>query len=369
MEVEFIANVEDGLSAKTYYVKDCVDTENASFIATEKYCENAYIRVQFNNDGTFELLNKKNGAVYKNQNRFEITPDCGNEYDFKADGETRILNSDSATVTLVEKDEIKAVYEICVSVDGMKLCSNVTVYADKKEILFTTKVANAMKNVRLRSTFESNPTAKHVYAEGQFDLVRRNIQPAESWVNPDNSQRMNTFFAVGKDEGAGLVVATKGLYEYEVYRDGKNTMGITLLRAVGEMGDWFYFPTPAGQMQGEYEFSYCLIPFDTDFATAVESGYNYTYPKLLAMQENRHEGEDSLNGIDLTVEGTLLLSAVKKAEKSGEVIVRLYNPLQETAKISAKQAFKQTNLAETEDGEAVTKVDVLSKKIITLKIN
>jgi alpha-mannosidase len=180
---------------------------------------------------------------------------------------------------------------------------------------------------------------------------------------------MNTFFAVGKDEGAGLIVATKGLYEYEVYRDGKNTMGITLLRAVGEMGDWFYFPTPAGQMQGEYEYSYCLIPFDADFASAVENGYNFTYPKLLAMQENRHEGEDSLNGIDLTVDGTLLLSAVKKAEKSGEVIVRLYNPLQETAKITAKQAFKQTNLAETEDGEAVTEIDVSSKKIITLKIN
>ena len=369
MQVEFIATVAGGLNAATYYVQDCATEALATFTATESVCENEFIRLTFNKDGTFDLTNKADGCVYKNQNRFEITPDCGNEYDFKADGETHILNSDNATVALVEKDEIKAVYEICVSVDGMKLCSSVTVYADKKEILFTTKVANAMKNVRLRATFESNPTAKHVYAEGQFDLVRRNIQPAESWQNPDNSQRMNTFFAVGKDEGAGLVVATKGLYEYEVYRDGKNTMGITLLRAVGEMGDWFYFPTPAGQMQGEYTYSYCLIPFDTDFATVVESGYNYTYPKLLAMQENRHEGEDSLNGVDLTVDGTLLLSAVKKAEKSGEVIVRMYNPLQETAKISAKQAFKQTNLAETEDGKAVTEIDVSSKKIITLKID
>ena len=369
VEVEFIANVADGLSATTYYVKDCVKQISSELVATETYCENKYFRVQFNSNGTFELVNKKNGAVYKNQNRFEIIPDCGNEYDFKPDGETCILNDDTAGVQLVEKDGFKAVYTIYIKADGIALCSTLTVYADKKEILFNTKVENHLKNTRLRATFESNPNAKHVYAEGQFDLIRRNIQPAESWQNPDNSQRMNTFFAVGKDEGAGLVVATKGLYEYEIYRDGKNTMGITLLRAVGEMGDWFYFPTPAGQMQGEYEFSYCLIPFDTDFATAVESGYNYTYPKLLAMQENRHEGEDSLNGIDLTIDGTLLLSAVKKAEKSGEVIVRLYNPLQDTAKITAKQAFKQTNLAEKEDGEAVMKVDVLSKKIITLKIN
>jgi alpha-mannosidase len=166
-----------------------------------------------------------------------------------------------------------------------------------------------------------------------------------------------------------LLVATKGLYEYEVYRDGKNTMGITLLRAVGEMGDWFYFPTPNAQMQGTYDYSYCIIPFDDDFFAAVTNGYNFTYPKLSAVQEAAHDGLDALKGVSIETDGTLLLSAVKKAEKSSDIIVRMYNPLQETAKISAKQAFKQTNLAETEDSEAVTEIDVLSKKIVTLKID
>lgn len=368
MEVEFIANVEDGLSAKTYYVKDCVSAENASFTATEKYCENEYIRVQFNNDGTFELLNKKNGAVYKNQNRFEITPDCGNEYDFKPDGETRILNNDTATVELLEKDNFKAVYAIGVQADGIKLRSTLTVYADKKEISFKTRVENHLKNMRLRATFESNPNAKHVYAEGQFDLIRRNIQPAASWQNPDNSQRMNTFCVVGKDEGEGLLVATKGLYEYEVYRDGKNAMGITLLRAVGEMGDWFYFPTPAAQMQGEYEYSYCLIPFDADFGAAVENGYNFTYPKLCAIQAENHDGVDALNGVQMQTEGTLLLSAVKKAEADNGVIVRMYNPLQETACLKSEKAFVKTNLAEKAEGDKTTECEVASKKIVTVKI-
>lgn len=369
MQVEFIAKIQDGLSATTFYVKDCAEECVAQFVATEEYCENEYFRVQFQKDGTFELLNKKDGFVYKNQNRFEIIGDVGNEYDFKPDGETRILNENGATVELIEKDEIKATYVICVGVEGMRVRSTVTVYAERKEILFNTHVENHMKNVRLRATFESNPNAKHVYAEGQFDLIRRNIQPAESWQNPDNSQRMNTFFVVGKDEGEGLLVATKGLYEYEVYRDGKNTMGITLLRAVGEMGDWFYFPTPNAQMQGEYDYSYCVIPFDNDFSAALTNGYNFTYPKLSAVQEAAHDGLDALKGVSIETDGTLLLSAVKKAEKSSDIIVRMYNPLQETAKISAKQAFKQTNLAETEDSEAVTEIDVLSKKIITLKIN
>ncbi len=367
IQVEFLAELKDGLSAATYYVQDCAEEKSNVFVATAEYCENEYVRLNFQKDGTFELLNKKSGAVYKNQNRFEITPDCGNEYDFKPNGETRILNDENATVELVEKNSLKATYAICVKGTDIKLSTTLTVYADKKEIHVTTRVENRLKNTRLRATFESNPNAKHVYAEGQFDLVRRNIQPAESWQNPDNSQRMNTFFAVGKEENEGLLIATKGLYEYEVYRDGKNTMGITLLRAVGEMGDWFYFSTPAGQMQGEYEYSYCLIPFDNDFATAAANGYNFTYPKLCALQEERHDGLDALKGVRLEAQGTLLTSAVKKAESDNSVIVRMYNPLQDTARILSKQAFRKTNLAENADEELVNECDVASKKIVTLK--
>ena len=88
-----------------------------------------------------------------------------------------------------------------------------------------------------------------------------------------------------------------------------------------------------------------------------------------ATQAHAQSWLDALKGVSIETDGTLLLSAVKKAEKSSDIIVRMYNPLPETAKISAKQAFRQTNLAETEDGEAVTEIDVSSKKIITLKIN
>jgi alpha-mannosidase len=146
-------------------------------------------------------------------------------------------------------------------------------------------------------------------------------------------------------------------------------MGITLLRAIGEMGDWFYFPTPAAQMQGEYEYSYCLIPYDTDFDKAVSNGYDFTYPKLFAIQSANHDGVDALNGVHVETDGTLLLSAVKKAETSDEVIVRMYNPMQDTARITSKQAFRQTNLAETADGATVNTCDVASKKIVTLKFD
>ena len=367
MQVEFIADMKDGLSAETYYVQNGENVNASALTATADTCENAYVRLTFHQDGTFTLLNKASGVEYKNQNCFEITPDCGNEYDFKPAGETRVLNDNTATVALIEATPFKAVYNICVKAEGIKICSALTVYADRKEIHFTTKLENHLKDSRLRATFESNPTAKYVYAEGQFDLIRRNIQPAESWQNPDNSQRMNTFCAVGKDEKEGLLVATKGLYEYEVYRDEKNTMGITLLRAIGEMGDWFYFPTPNGQMQGEYEYSYCLIPFDTDFSSAVENGYNFTYPRLCALQVDKHDGVDVLKGVNMEIQGTLLTTAVKKAEADNGVIVRMYNPLQDVAIVSSSQPFQKTNLAENANESVINECEVGPKKILTIK--
>ena len=112
-----------------------------------------------------------------------------------------------------------------------------------------------------------------------------------------------------------------------------------------------------------------MIPFDEDFDTAVVNGYNFSYPKLCAVQESKHDGQDKLQGVSMQTQGTLLLSAVKKAEKDDGVIVRLYNPLQETATLKAKTSFRPINLAETEEGGAVTECAVASKKIITVKIN
>ena len=103
------------------------------------------------------------------------------------------------------------------------------------------------------------------------------------------------------------------------------------------------------------------------YELAVENGYNFTYPKLCAIQAERHGGVDALKGVCVETEGTLLTSAVKKAEADNGVIVRMYNPLQDTARISSKQAFRKTNLAENADEALANACDVASKKIVTIK--
>ena len=52
------------------------------------------------------------------------------------------------------------------------------------------------------------------------------------------------------DQNKGVTIFNEGLNEYEVLADG--TIAVTLIRCVGELGDWGYFATPEAQCQGEY---------------------------------------------------------------------------------------------------------------------
>ena len=40
----------------------------------------------------------------------------------------------------------------------------------------------------------------------------------------------------------GMPIANIGLYEYEILPEEKNALAVTILRSVGELGDWGYSP-------------------------------------------------------------------------------------------------------------------------------
>ena len=81
-----------------------------------------------------------------------------------------------------------------------------------------------------------------------FDVIRRPDVPGEAWTNPSRCQRMQ-YFAAAEDGEGGLLCANRGAYEYEVLPQDK-ALAVTLLRAVGELGDWGVFPTPEAQCLG-----------------------------------------------------------------------------------------------------------------------
>lgn len=90
-------------------------------------------------------------------------------------------------------------------------------------------------------------------------MVKRPNHVSKSWENPTNPQHQQAFVNI-HDEEYGVTVGNFGLNEYEVTEDGQ--IAVTLLRSVGELGDWGYFPTPEAQCLGEHRFNYSMNYMD-----------------------------------------------------------------------------------------------------------
>ena len=187
------------------------------------------------------------------------------------------------------------------------------------------------------------------------------------------------------------MIANKGIPEYEALADEDCvTVALTLLRCVG----WLSLPdlpvrrelagpmieTPKAQCLGDYTFNYSIIPHEGDWLTskAYIQARQFNVP-LYAVEVGVHEGDlpPELSFLSIAPE-SLILSALKRAEREDGLIARFYNI--EGKEVEAKiKSFTphvtiwMTNLNENRlemlkpvDGEVT--LNVGAHKIVTLLI-
>ncbi len=360
----------------------------------EHGAENAFLRFEIQPDGTLTVWDKVSGHCYHGLNRMEDSGDCGDGYNYVQTEDRQFIYADEpASWKLTEQTSYSVTYEVTVRLDipaGLagprqrsnstvphEICSRITLRADSRRIEIATTIDNQSENHRLRVLFPNEIQTDRVMADSQFDVVKRDVTPWEGWENPSNTQRMQAFFGL-EDDQAGLLIAGRGLHSYEILRDGKNTMAMTLLRGVGQMGDWGYFPTPQMQVKGKITLHYAIIPYAAELkAHAFDAAYSFSNDCLYAVQTDCHSGKLEPNQSLLKVRGDYIAtSAWKQAEDTQGVILRLYNVsdfAQEMTVTMAPHLFSnvfETNLAETERQtialtEGVFRQDVAPKKIKT----
>ena len=372
-----------GIGYRVFSVKKQAASVRTAIRYTESGMENEFLAVLFNANGTVDVTDKRTGRTYAGQNLFEDTRDVGNLYNYvQADGDVAVTSADAnAEISLHEITPWSVTFRATVP---MAIDADVTTFvtlSDKiARVDFKTVVTNRAENHRLRALFTSDIVTKSVYAEGQFDVVRRDITPSEMWKNPCNAQRVQAFVTLESDTGAdALMVANRGLCEYEVLRDGHNTLAVTLLRAIGEIGDWGVFPTPLGQKKGTWTLEYAMIPYSTEHrADAYREGYTFAYPSAAAIGTTKHEGKLSAAADYVRFDNEYVhMTAFKKAEERESAILRLFNTTAEVAHLTLDvPAFKQawlTNLAETRECELTVAdgkitLDIPAKKIMTIEL-
>jgi len=350
--------------------------------------ENQFVHVSIEQNGTLTLLDKTSGQEFEELLTFEDVGDIGNEYIFKQpENEKAILSKDQPTSTVeIIKDtseiaqiKLTQTIDIPISADArlekeqqmvrefrfrqaqraketkpLTITTLITLRAESKKIDFKTTIDNQMKDHRLRVLF---PTKLHVEqheADSIFEVVARPNQVSASWENPTNPQHQHAFVQLG-DESQGITIGNFGLNEYEIL-DGK-TIAVTLLRCVGEMGDWGYFPTPEAQCLGVHQFDYSLeVHSGKDKFDTYKHAYAAQIP-FSTKQLSNQVGKLSPKKQYLSIEGeTFAITALKRSKLNDKLVARGFNMsshLESLHLMKNGKKGKRLNLLEEECQETI----------------
>ncbi|HLB29626.1 MAG TPA: glycosyl hydrolase-related protein, partial [Dehalococcoidia bacterium] len=246
-----------------------------------------------------------------------------------------------------------------------------SLYPGVRRVDFAVRVVNRARDHRLRVLLPLLPDGAVVYAGSAFGALERPLTPlvgGEEWVEPPTAAApMRGFVAVGGGS-RGLMVAGRGLTEYEVLTAPQGpVLALTLLRCVGWLsrGDLATRPgnppeagggsgmagraiplrgspgqgglgmkgqagpsilTPGAQCLGRYDFEYSLIPYSKGWGEAFAAAQAFLNPlRAFAVTGGQGSLPQTKALMSLHPE-SLAVSAVKVAEDRRGIVVRLCNP-------------------------------------------
>lgn len=318
--------------------------------------ENEFIKLKIENQGSIQITDKQTNKTLSNLLIFEDVGDIGNEYVFKQPSEDQaILSTQFPFEVIVAEDnglEAKIILKnkMLIPESANKLLNEeqekivdfryrkaqrsekkvsyvieteISISKNSKNIHFSTKVNNVAKDHRLRVVFPTNIISETHEADSIFETVIRPNKVSNYWQNPTNPQHQQSFVNIHDNEH-GVTISNIGLNEYEVVDD---KICLTLLRCVGEMGDWGYFPTPDAQCIGEHVFNYAfeLHANELDRIRSYHRAHQLGVP-FIAKQTDIHEGRLQTSHTFIKIRGLMFEpTALKRRSKDNALILRGYN--------------------------------------------
>lgn len=337
-------------------------TTPVTMLKTNQVMENEYLRVSINANGTYNVLDKENGRSYEGLGYFKDSGEIGNPWEHIVPECNTILTTmnERADISLLREGELETAYKIVIdwslpvsrSFDEKSRSEHFapfkieTVLSLKKGQRFVeavTTVDNRSEDHYLQVAFPTNINAEYSYAQGQFDVVKRQIAKLDYSMFdeiPMEEQPMNSFVDL-TDGKVGAAVLNTGLKAYEAADDECNTLYISLLRSyplricvTSDMQDYSSWDK-GSQSLGKSTFRYAFMPHSGDWEQGGVWKESERFNLILTagqLAPTKH-GKNGLEHSFLEL-GTekLNVSAVKKSEDGKAFIVRLFNPSDSTVK-------------------------------------
>jgi alpha-mannosidase len=259
----------------------------------------------------------------------------------------------------------------------------IIIYKDLPRVDFITMINNRHPQVRIRVKFSTDINSPYYESETQFGVVTRPVnqyyvEPREEWLEKPCGIYPALNWVDYSDREKGVTLINKGLPAHEI-RDG--AIYLTLLRSIlmlssdGETGP--AIPTPDAQEFKTHCFEYSVYPHQkgwkeaNSFKPAYEFNNNLTAFQLPPGRSKKLL-PSQLSFAEVKPEN-LILVALKKAEDSGDLILRLFETKGEETEaeidlFKEPSWVKAVNLLEQEEGEVQFKGKKIGLKVKPFEI-
>jgi alpha-mannosidase len=407
--VGFVAGAVPGFGYRTYRVE--YGAPPAARRATRRpRIENDFFVVEVDaKDGTLRVDVKGTGARYAGLNRLVDGGDRGDEYNYCAPDPDRLVDRPVAPpdVRVIEDGparstlEVHMTYRLPARLDASRRRARRTVDCPVRVLVslspgvpridVRTEFENNAEDHRLRAHFPSGVSTDISHAEQHFGVVTRPLAVPEAddtWMEePVGTHPQKTFVDVN-DGQRGLLIANRGLPEYEVLDTKKRAViALTLLRCVG----WLSrndFPsrkshagppleTPGAQCPGRHVAEYSIVPHGGGWQNAYAEAHRFATP-MRARWQGDATGLLPASASLLNLKGNgLVVTALKRAEDGEGAAVRLYNTLDRraTGRLRLTEPWrrarvvdmKEDDLSAADVSDGWAKLALRTNEIVTLR--
>ncbi|MBF2351668.1 alpha-mannosidase [Listeria welshimeri] len=397
-KLTFVVENLPAVGYETIYAYPVHLEDNNTEITQDFQLENRYLKVEVAPNGTYTILDKQTAVEIAGVGAYEDAGDIGNEYMFKETGDNLRLNTLDSTpsIRVLREDElgktIEIKHEIEIPVSASKafaeekrrlvwhpdrksdrsenhttfrITTELTLNKQDKQLNIRINFVNSVDDHRLRVILPTGKQTETHQAGSVFEVVTRANKQVKEWTNPAKDNRKQGFVASGN-----MVVASLGLPEYEVSEQG-DSIELTLLRAVSEIGDWGDFPAYEAECHREITAEFHLIlTAEPDVAnTAIPAQVNALLSPVFAIQHTSKKEKVLPETKDFakwkTADG-FVFSAWKLA-KDNQPIIRFYQTSNEPKLLNTVNPWRKSTILEETSGDAESQFTVLPNEIITLK--
>lgn len=343
--------------------------EQSGLRASERQLENRYLRVTFGQDGSIEsLYDKATGresiAPGAAANVFTVYHDKGDAWDFPRDYRDTVAGSMKLEESSYSIDGHQAVMEQQYSFGESTLVQRIVLDEEGTTVRFETKADWKESEKMLRVSFPVQVMTDHVNCEIQFGYLKRPTTRNNMIEFVRDEICAHQYIDLSQpDYGVALLSDSKYGYSAE-----RNVLDINLLRSPS-------YPDPVAD-RAEHQFVYAIYPHRGDFiqAEVYRKGYELNTPLTVAESDQGAAGNTASFASLIQVDNPhVMVEAVKKAEDTDDLIIRLYETSGTFAETAvafgvADVEIEEVDLMENPLGKAVDRLTFQPFEIKSLRV-